>query len=375
MRRRQSGTGTAGDAAGVILTRYLVGEISKPLIAVLVILVVLFGSFSGARFLSDAVNGLLPTDTILQLVGLKALISLEVLIPISLYLAVVLALGRLYSESEISAMFALGVTPGWVMRVVLMVSALLAVGVAFLSLNLRPWAYQRLHQLSSEAQASLNVSNMEAGTFYESDDGDRVIFIGRRAGPDAPARDVFVQFRARGRRQIVHADQAVPMPDTSQQHSSTIDFSDAKIYDIARHPGEDDRIAHARHMRVNLTPAATTQPGYSALSASSAQLASSNDAGDIAEFQWRLSTSLSTLLLGLLGVPLSRSQPRQGKYAKMGTAILIYAAYYLLSTSARTWVEQGAVAAFPGIWWTPALLALVLLVAVSTPGLRFRLGR
>jgi len=359
----------------VILTRYLVGEISKPLIAVLVILVVLFGSFSGARFLSDAVNGLLPTDTILQLVGLKALISLEVLIPISLYLAVVLALGRLYSESEITAMFALGLTPGWVMRVVLMVSALLAVGVAFLSLDLRPWAYQRLHQLSSEAQASLNVGNMEAGTFYESDDGDRVIFIGRRAGPDAPARDVFVQFRARGRRQIVHADQAVPLPDASHQNGSTIDFSDAKIYEIARHPGEDDRSAHARRMRVNLSPSATTQPGYSALSASSAQLAVSTDAGDVAEFQWRLSTSLSTLLLGLLGVPLSRSQPRQGKYAKMGAAILIYAAYYLLSTSARTWVEQGAVAAFPGIWWTPALLALVLLVAVSTPGLRFRLGR
>lgn len=359
----------------MIIDRYLIREISKPLTAVLGVLVILFGSFSGARFLSDAVNGLLPTDTIMELVGLKVLISLEVLIPISLYISVVLAFGRLYSESEITAMHALRVTPARVMRAVLMLSGVLALIVAFLSLNLRPWAYQRLHELSDQAGASINVDNMEAGTFYENDAGGRVIFIGKRAGPHAPARDVFVQLKIGQRNQIVHADQAVQVGDSGAGKNPSIDFRDAKIYEIARQPGEDDRASHARRLLLNLAPPDVEPAGYSSLSASSRRLATSGDTGDIAEFQWRLSTALSTLLLGMLGVPLGRTQPRQGKYAKMGTAILIYSGYYLLCTSARTWVKQGSIPEIPGIWWAPALLALVVMIATLGPGLRFRLGR
>ena len=90
----------------MILDRYLAREIGKPLLIVLGVLAILFGSFSAARFLSDAVNGLLPTDTIAALIALKVLIALEVLIPISLYLSVMLAYGRLHSESEITAVLA-----------------------------------------------------------------------------------------------------------------------------------------------------------------------------------------------------------------------------------------------------------------------------
>ena len=86
-----------------------------------------------------------------------------------------------------------------------------------------------------------------------------------------------------------------------------------------------------------------------------------------------MSTPLSTLLLGMLGVPLSRVIPRQGKYAKMGIAILIYSGYYLLGTSARTWVEKGVISAFPGIWWVPALLAVVLIIALVEPQIAVRI--
>src|SRR5258708_32206203 len=73
---------------------------------------------------------------------------------------------------------------------------------------------------------------------------------------------------------------------------------------------------------------------YSSVAASSARLAVSGAAADIAELQWRLSTPLSTLLLGMLGIPLSRARPRQRNYEKFGTAVLSYSGYYLLCTSA-----------------------------------------
>jgi lipopolysaccharide export system permease protein len=355
----------------LIIHRYLIREISKPLAAVLGILIVLFASYSAASILSDAVNGLLPTDTIAELVGLKVLISLEVLIPVSLYLSVVLSFSGLYGNSEFTAMFALGVTPAKRMSAVLTLSGYLALTVAGLSLVVRPWAYQKLHELSSRADATLNVNAMEAGTFYVGQNGNRVIFLTHRDGPGSPAQDVFVQIRDGEGTKIIYA----PLAQTAPTIGSEVHLSNAHIYEIGSGNGQDDQILDAREFTVSPDSSGGAPPEYSSVAASSARLATSDSASDIAEFQWRLSTPLSTFLLGMMGIPLSRTKLRQAKYAKFGTAILIYSGYYLLCTSARTWVQHGMVAKFPGIWWAPALLALLLLATLNGPRLDFKLRR
>lgn len=359
----------------MIIDRYLIREIIKPLAAVLGILVTLFASYSAAGFLSDAVSGLVPTNTIAEMIGLKALISLEVLIPISLYISIILAFGRLYSDSEFTAMFALRVTPTRVMRAVLLLSGCLAVVVAALSIGARPWAYQRLHALSDEAKSTINVDDMEAGTFYEGDHGNRVIFIGQRSGPKTPARNVFVRLKYKDRLQVIHARLADRPQATASDLNTNVYMYDARIYDIGLTKAHPDRVLNVSQIALNPNKRDIEPPGYSSVAASSARLFKSNTPEDIAELQWRLSTALSTILLGMLAVPLSRASPRQNKYAKIGTAIIVYSAYYLLSTSARTWVQNGSVPPIPGIWWAPALLALVLTVALLLPGMRFSFRR
>ncbi len=359
----------------MIINRYLIQQISKPLATILGILAVLFGSFSAAGFLSDAVNGLLPTDTIAELIGLKVLISLEVLIPISLYLAVVLAFGKLYSDSEFTAMFALRVSPGRVMGAVLTVAAGLAVVVAGLSLWVRPWAYQQMHEISRRAALQLNVGDMGAGTFYVGDKGNRVIYLAHREGPNAPARDVFVQLKHRNSIQIIYAQLAYQLPSDNPTEGPAVYLRNANVYQIARKKGQSDHAINVQGIIVNPNSRSGTPPEYSSVAADSAYLARSDAPSDIAEFQWRLSTALSTLLLAMLAVPLSHAQPRQSRYTKIGTAILIYSGYYLLYTSARTWVQNGVVPSFPGIWWVPALLGLIVVIALYAPDLRFKYRR
>lgn len=358
----------------MIINRYLIREIGKPLLAVLSVLVVIFASYSAAEYLSDAVNGLLPNSAIAKLIALRTLIALEVLIPISLYISVIVSLGRLYSESEMAALYALGIGPGRVFGAVLTLSAVLAAGVACLSLYARPWAYEASHQIVARADADVNINDMEAGTFYESPKGNRVIYIGRREGPEKPMGDVFVQFERDHRTQIIHARQAYQVPG-SKGAGRTITFIDAHVYGISRTADDHDRITHVKEMVLHLKPPQVTPPPYAPVAASSAVLSASHAPGDVSEFQWRLSTPLTTLLLGMLGVPLSRVKPRQGKYAKMGIAILVYSGYYLLGTSARTWVQKGVIGAFPGIWWVPALLAVILVIALAEPRFGFRGGR
>ena len=356
----------------MIIHRYLIREILKPLIVVLGVLVILFTSYGAQRFLSDAVNALLPTNMLVQLVGLRTLIALDVLIPISLYLSVVLAFGRMWSDSEFTAMFALGHSPARVLGVVVAFSSCVALVVGGLSLFARPWAYEHRHELSDRAAASLNTEDMEAGTFYVDGPGRRTIFIERRARRGAPGHDVFVQLGFGGNTRIIHAGTVKEVPDAGL-HGSELRFTDAHVYEIGRAGRGGNLVLNVKDLVLRIPNPQIRPPEYSSNAASTAHLAASHSNPDIAEFQWRLSTACSTLLLAMLAVPLARSRPRQRKQAKIGTAILLYAGYYLLYDSAVTWVRSGALPAFPGVWLAPALLAVIVLAALLGPELAWRL--
>jgi lipopolysaccharide export system permease protein len=346
---------------------YLIREIGRTMAVMMGVLVALFASYSASGFLADAVNGLMPADIIAALIALKVIISLEVLIPVSLYMSVVLAFGRLYSDSEFTAMFALGVTPRRVMGIALALAGSLALLIAILSLSVRPWAYQKSHELTKRAETMLDVDYMEAGTFYVGDHGNRVIFVEHRSGPKAPAQDVFVRTTHEGHPRIIYAQGAHQPPRTATDDGTDVYLNDAHVYDLLADGTPDDSAMMAQQVIVPTGKNSVEPPAYSSVAAGTATLAASYDPADVAELQWRFSTPISTLLLGLLGVPLSRAKPRQSRYAKMGTAILIYSGYYLLCTAARTWVQHGQVGSFPGIWWAPALLLFVLIAAVAMP--------
>ena len=144
-------------------------------------------------------------------------------------------------------------------------------------------------------------------------------------------------------------------------------LTDAHVYDIGPNGTGRDVVLNVSNFVLQLASLPIEPPEYSAVAASTAQLRRSDSSADIAELQWRLSTSCSTLLLGMLGVPISRSHPRQRRNAKVGIAILIYVGYYLLYESARTWVQNGVIPPFPGIWVAPAGLALILIFALFAP--------
>jgi lipopolysaccharide export system permease protein len=105
-------------------------------------------------------------------------------------------------------------------------------------------------------------------------------------------------------------------------------------------------------------PAKSPEPlGYRVKAIATTKLVGAMEPVARAEFQWRMSTPVSALLLTLAAIPLSRSRPRQGRYAKMLLALAIYAIYFNLLDVARSWVEQGSSAY---IWWVPGLLSMVV---------------
>jgi lipopolysaccharide export system permease protein len=344
----------------MIIDRYIMREIIKPTVAVCSILVFIFGCYMATRFLVDALSGQLPGTTIIILILLRIAIALEVLLPTTLYLSVVVALGRLYKDSEMTALFACGVSLGRIYRPVLFTAVVIAVIVASLSLFIRPWAYKQYYRIKAHAEANFDLTRMNDGTFYETKKGARVIYAEKVDHQLDEAGRVFIRTERDEDLQVIFARRANQTMDQATGKQILV-FTDGYLYEFSR-TGEEGRVVQFEQSAMPLAPKENLHLKYRVKAASSVALARSDDSEEIAEFQWRLSTPLATILLALIGVPLSRSSPRRGKYAKIATAVVIFAVYYNLSALAKKWVERGILDTIPGIWWTPMLLTGVLLL-------------
>jgi lipopolysaccharide export system permease protein len=85
-------------------------------------------------------------------------------------------------------------------------------------------------------------------------------------------------------------------------------------------------------------------------------LMKSRSIDQVAELQWRISVPLSTLILAIFAVPLSRSQPRQGRYGRLGVGLLVFIVYLNLLSAGKVWVERETVPAAVGLWWVHGLM-------------------
>ncbi len=350
----------------MLLERYLSREIAKPFFAISSILITMFVSFNWVRFLGRAVDAQLPTSMIFTLIVYKVIIALEVLLPVALLLSVVLGLGRLHMESEMTALSACGISPWKTVKIVFFLALGLSILVSSLSLFARPWAYQQSYELQATADTGFRISDLEAGRFYErkKNDGSLVIFMKEIDGKAGRIKQVFIQSEKSDNIRILSAKEAYERPNPPSQQILPV-LVDGYEYKLSRREGVN-RISEFKELTI--FPSEKKSAYSTRRAAPNSRLAVSSNPKEIAEFQWRLSTGLSTLLLALLGIPLSRATPRQGKYAKIFVAVIVFAIYYNLGAMAVTWVEQDIVhPLFPGIWWVNGLLIIILLATYWSP--------
>jgi LPS export ABC transporter permease LptF len=192
----------------VIIDRYIMREILKPTAAICLVLVVIYGSSMATRYWEDAVQGLLAGITVFQLILCRVLISLEVLLPTTFYLAVVIALGRFAASGELTAMSACGIGTARVTRAVALLACLVAATVAVLSLSVRPWAWTQFFLLKARAEARFDLTRMQGGNFYELGGGSRVLFADRVDTRIPSADKVFVLNRRDDVLQVIYAARA-----------------------------------------------------------------------------------------------------------------------------------------------------------------------
>ena len=356
----------------MIIDRYIMREILKPTVAICLVLVVIYGSSMATRYWEDAVQGLLSGWTVVQLILCRVLISLEVLLPTTFYLSVVIALGRFAASGELTAMAACGISTARVTRAVTVVACLVAAAVAVLALTVRPWAWSQFFLLKARAEARFDLTRMQGGNFYALSGGNRVLFADRVDSRVPEAERVFVLNRRDGLVQVISAARAAQFADPAGANPAIV-LERGSLYEFPA-VGEGGTVLEFATATMRLRTDEAVLVDYRVKAAATRELLASPRREAAAELQWRLAGPLASILLALVAVPLSRTTPRGGQRGGLPAAILLFAAYYNVSAIAKKLVAQGAIGLLPGVF-SAHLLLLACLVALTWRPLRRRPAR
>lgn len=340
-----------------VIDRLLLREILKTLSVVLLVLALVLLSDTLVRYLGKAASGVLGTDILLIVVGLELVKALGLIIPPAFFFSVLWVLGRMYRDSEMVALSASGFGHARLFRSVLLVALPLALLVTWLVMSVLPWARGNVAQLKAEQANSADISGVHAGRFNEFSRGGLVVYTQRLADDGFRLKGVFVQDRQQGRLGLVAAESAYQATDPVTGERFVI-LKNGRRYEglpgnLDYSIGRFDEYA----VRIPALELSDYTPPQSALPWQT--LLASDDPGDRAEFQYRLSVPLALLAFAVLAVPLARSPPRAGIYGRLTFAVLLYFTFINLQRVAERWIEKQVVPDWLGMWWLPLLMLIV----------------
>jgi lipopolysaccharide export system permease protein len=347
-----------------ILDRYILREVLVSWLSVSGVLLAILITNQVARVLERAAESHYPRGVVLELIALGAVQYLSLILPVSLLLAVVLGLGRLYHDSEMSAAQACGTGSRSVVVPVLALTAVLAVLISLLSLQVSPAAAGRMLELRSEALRAGQFAPISPGKFSTFGGGSTVVYA-QGADPDGTLRRVFVQ-RTRGRQlEIALAQRA------THAYSEGGDLQVITLYDGERYEG----IPGERRFRIVRFAENSIPVRLPAMSGGSvaleglplSMLRASEDPEQRAEFHWRIALPIMAVVMALIAVPLARLRPRQGRYARVGFAVLIFFVYINLMIAGKMWISKGFTPGWLGLWWVHGAVALLAAGILFTP--------
>ncbi len=347
-----------------VIFRYLFAEVARTWLVVAGVLIFLTLGLGFARFIADAAAGELPVDTVLVLAVFKAVENLEIVMPISMLLAVLLTVGRLCRDNEMAALFAGGAGLRTVYRPFFALAILVAVIAGAASIVGAPKAERAMDQIGAAGATAL-LRTLSPGRFQTFLDGDAVFYAGSRDSDD-DLRDVFIRVQRDGRddqqtQTVVTADRAREQtdPDTGRV---TLVLDDGWRYE--GYPGQADyRVIQFAEHGVQLAPAQDAAE-HKPDAQSFATLIASDDPEAAAEWQTRVSVPLSILILTLLALTIGRVPPRAGRYARVIAGILFYVIYVNAVHLASVAVEEGSLAPVIGVWWVHGLVLAIAVVLV-----------
>jgi lipopolysaccharide export system permease protein len=180
-------------------------------------------------------------------------------------------------------------------------------------------------------------------------------------------RNIFIKQRDEGREQVWVARKGRYWMD-SQNGDRYLILEEGKVTDVAAGQLDLRVLSFSRNDLRLPEPESRERKGTKINSQSSLALVAKGGAEAIAELQWRISPAITVIVLGLLAIPLAHSQPREGRGVRIVLGILVYLLYGNMLYLCRSWITDGSLPVYIGMWWVHAIFLLISFVWVRQQG-------
>lgn len=309
------------------------------------------------RLLGRAAAGGVDTASVLPLIAFSAINFLPVLLVLTLYVAVLMAITRAYRDSEMVIWFACGQSIAQWIRPVLGFSLPFVVVIAAVAFFVAPWANRQTSDYQKRFAQREDISQVAAGQFRESASASRVFFVESISDDQRSVRNVFVTQSQGEKLTIVAAAGGHIRQDPNGDRFLVLEKG--RRYDGDR-ASPAFRLTEFELYGLRLDPKPDISPDDSARVKSTLELIREGTPRGMGELLWRVSLPISAVMLGLLAVPMSSFNPRVGRSVNLIVALLIYVIYSNLISLSQAWVAQERIGFGVGVWVVHAGLAVVV---------------
>ncbi|MDF5807872.1 LPS export ABC transporter permease LptF [Pseudomonas aeruginosa] len=363
--------------SGLIVFRYLSREVLVTMSAVSAVLLVIIMSGRFIKYLAQAAQGLLDPGSLFLIMAFRIPGFLQLILPLGLFLGIPPGLRATLSGKRDDC--ALGDRHeskrllGYTMAPALLVAIL----VAWLSLFLAPQGINQFALLLNKQDTLTEFDTLVPGRFQAMRDGTRVTYTeelskdrGELAGIFISQKDLNSSNQERGISILV-----------AEKGTQNIQADGSRYLILHNGYRYDGNPGQANYRAIQYDTYGVMLPKPEASSEVSerdavptADLFGSDNPRYQAELQWRLSTPLLVFVVTLLAVPLSRVNPRQGRFLKLLPAILLYMGYLALLIAVRGQLDKGKIPMAIGLWWVHGLFLAIGLLLFYWEPLRLKLA-
>ncbi len=341
-----------------ILDKYLLKEITKTSLSVFLIFMVILSSNTMLRLIEEASIGNFPTYLLFPVILVKITQYSIYIIPISLFLGIVISLGKFYNSNEMSVIFSSGISPLDLANALKTIIIPAFIIVAIFSLYITPSATEYRHKLEHRLNSEEKIEEIKPGRFTSSQNGKATFFVD--SVKEDTLQNIFFSSSKKKSNTVENSSTGSYLIDDEKRRY--ILLRDGVIIEILPpYKGNTRTTRYIEHgVQLGQDLPIFINNKYEALT--TYELFFLDDIEAKAELQSRFILPLATLILGFIAIPLSHSSPRKGRYNKIFLAALVYFSYFITMSFVKKMYLLELTPNILGLWWIHVIF--IILIAV-----------
>ena len=352
----------------MILRRYMTQQVAANTAIVLLFLMALMLGGRLIRYFGIAAEGRLDVGLLFAIIGYNIPTFLELILPLSFFIALMLVLGRMYVDHEMSVLFASGISRGRLTRLMIPLITGLFVFQMGISLWAKPWGLSNSKQIWQTQSLGSLLDLVRPKTFISS--GNYHLYVDEFDKEKRELKNLYVvqqQTDKSGKIAkndvIITATRAYQVPSKDTDSSMQLDLFQGRRYELGTNNAKYNQASFEKYRITLEKPASEKITETNVETQTTAKLIAHTQKPEVkAELGYRFTMPWLIIIAAMLATPLAQVRPRQGRWLRLLPSVLIFASCAISIISLRTAIGKERISEYAYIWLIVGFIVFALLL-------------